>query len=114
MFYATNDADGLKIASNATIFAFQTREEAEAWLRKPFGSEWDQASIKIGHGHFGDCWIKTLKEPEADEKWLAPFRLDECIVQRPGSHPGGRMYWITPATDVLIVTEAREIDEDGQ
>ncbi len=38
---------------------------------------------------------------------LAPFTYNDVIVQRPGTHPGGREYWLTPWRDVLVaVVEA--------
>lgn len=109
MFYATHHSDGGRIQPNADIIPFDTREEAEAWLRSAYGSEWDQATIKIEPGHWGDCWIKTIADPM--ETWLdvLPFTLDDVNIHRPGSHPGGPFYWLTPWADVLVVTEAVEI-----
>lgn len=101
MFYATHDFDGERIFQNAQIVAFPTRADAEAFLRAPFGSEWDMTSATIAPGRFGDCWIKTLSAPS--DRFL-PFADDGLIIQEPGSHPGGAAYWITPSPDVLVIT----------
>lgn len=108
MFYATHEFDGERISESADIFAFETLAEAEKFLRAPFGSDWDMSDAKVKPGRFGDCWIKTQQAPDLDARWLAPFAPDDLYVSGPGSHPGGRSWWITPGVDVLVITGARE------
>jgi hypothetical protein len=110
MFYATHDFDGDRIISNADIRGFKTLEEAELFLRAPFGAKWDMKEASVIPGRFGDCWIKTLTVPHLDDRWLAPFEPDDLCISGPGSHPGGRAWWITPSVDVLVITGARERD----
>lgn len=129
MFYATIDADvnvrcgaGVfesRIAENATIAGFNTRAEAEEFLLSPYkrGGGWDLDSAKIGTGRYGDCWIKTFDEPKIDGSQLvaglcdfAPFSANDLRIERPGQHPGGRRYWVTPQPDVLVVEYIADID----
>lgn len=99
-FYATIDSEYGHISEDADIFAFDTRDEAEAYLRAGYDAEdW---SVEIDDGLFGDCWIKLHREPSDDEPFFAPFTADDLIVQRPGQHPGGRVWWISPRVDVLV------------
>lgn len=108
MFYATHDFDGERIVENAQIVAFPTLAAADAFLRAPFGGEWDMTSAIIAPGRFGDCWIKTTRAPS---DCFRPFADDDLIIQGPGSHPGGAAYWTTPSPDVLVITGAVERDD---
>jgi len=108
MFYATHDFDGERIFENAQIVAFPSLAAAEAFLRAPFGSEWNMESATVSPGRFGDCWIKTIRPPS--DRFL-PFSDDALIIQEPGSHPGGAAYWITPSADVFVITGAVERDD---
>lgn len=108
MYYATHDSDDLHISENAYIAAFDTREEAEKYLREPWADvdpeEYDgkTPTLQIEPGDFGDCWIKVLKEPHEQETYFAPFKRDEIYIAHPGSHPGGPYYWLSPRADILI------------
>lgn len=107
MFYATHYSDDGKIAEGADISAFNTEEEARAWLLKAFEkSGWEEAGfqIMIEVGSYGDCWIKASRAPEDDDRWIAPFSAADLYVAAPGHHPGGKRYWITPRPDVLVAT----------
>lgn len=99
-FYATLDFDGETIHENADIFAFDTRAEAEAYLVN--GIDLDEWTAGIEEGRFADCWFKAHSEPDEGSDYLAPFAMDDLIVQRPGQHPGGNRYWITPRAEVLV------------
>ena len=103
LVFATQDSDGFKILENANIRGFETRQEAEEWLREPYAGALDEfESIRFAMGEYGDCWVKTMAAPDDTSRWLDPLTLNNVIVQRPGSHPGGRMYWVTPTVDVLV------------
>jgi hypothetical protein len=100
MFYATLDFDGDTIAEDATIFAYATLEEAESYLKSSYSS--DEWRVSIEDGRFSDCWIKAYDKPTAVSDYLAPFDLNDLIIQAPGQHPGGHGYWITPRADILV------------
>jgi hypothetical protein len=42
---------------------------------------------------------------------LRPFSYTQMIISAPGTHPGGKEYWVTPRAYVLVVTDIREIEE---
>ena len=104
MIYATHDNDGLKIDSSARVYAFDTREIAEAWLREA----WKLSGflVEIAEGEFGDCWFKTINAP--NEVDCRPFSEGELIIQSPGQHPGGAFYWVTPRVPVLVAVAGEE------
>lgn len=112
--YATHDADGGDIHLSADIYRFGTEAEARAWLLAPYDpAEWDRATAKIGPGRFGDCWIKTTDPVRVGASLLDPFTYTQVYVARPGQHPGGRVYWVTPTVDVLTVTHIEEVTYDS-
>ena len=108
--YATLDADtDGSIHLNADIYRFGSVIEARAWLLAPYDpAEWNLAAAKIGPGRFGDCWIRTIDPVRVGASLLNPFTYTQVRVARPGQHPGGRDYWVTPAVDVLTVTYIEE------
>ena len=109
MIYATNDSDGHRIAQNAAIFAFASEAEARAHLLRGYSpTDWNLATAVIGHGTYGDCWIKIHSTPGDDERCFKPFDREQLIIQAPGQHPGGRAWWITPSEPVLVI---EHIDE---
>lgn len=111
MFYATDDHNDGLIHKNATIFAFATREEAEAYLKAGFDPEhWDFSGATIESGRFGDCWIKVHSAPDDDEHYFSPFTSDDLIILPPGQHPGGKAWWISPRADVLVLTGLRPVE----
>ena len=118
LIYATHDADGGRIESNADIRAFTTEAEAREWLLKSYrDGGWDLTTAKIEAGRFGDCWIKTYSEPREDGDKLVigagtcePFSPEQLYVAAPGQHPGGRVWWIEPNVEVLVVAEIHEAE----
>lgn len=101
--YATLDSEGDRIERDAAIFAFPSLQQAREYLLDGFPENWwrwETAAIEAGS--YGDAWIKTLDYPAPYV--VEPFTLDECSIARPGEHPGGREYWITPRPDVLVVS----------
>ena len=100
MFYATHDSDEFHINQNAHIEKFNTREDAESYLRSIYDPrEW---IVEVETGFFGDCWIKTMSAPKVGDDYLSPFSFTQITVRAPGQHPGGHGYWIEPRCDVLI------------
>lgn len=105
--YATADydeADGLKVAQNATIYKFTADTEAEAKglaLRHLSANcSYRDEYCKLAPADFGDCWIKAYGNNPPD---IRPFDLDEMIVQGPGSHPGGNCTWYSPLPTVYLL-----------
>lgn len=109
--YATRDSDGGHIARDASIHRFDTVAEARAWLLKPYDpGDWRHDSVQIEAGRYCDCWVKLLAPPRTAGSALPPFARRQLYVQRPGEHPGGRFWWVTPAPDVLVVAHIEEIE----
>jgi hypothetical protein len=102
--YATRDANtdsAGTIDEGASVQAFETRAEAEAWLKKGFDSDLE---LEIQPGEFADCWKKLPDEPRSSDSSIAPFAMKDLIVMAPGEHPGGNRYWVTPRVQVLIAS----------
>ena len=109
MFYATHDSEDGCISQNAHIAKFATRAEAEAYLRNGFDpAEWE---VEVEDGSFGDCWVKFHNAPRVGDTALAPFSYPQLSILRPGQHPGGKQFWITPRSEVLVA-KPRWIEED--
>ena len=90
--------------------ACPSREEAEAALRETNADliadmAEEGLSAVISEGQFGDCWIKSTQAP-GDHWSTSPFSIDDLDVLRPGQHPGGDFYWVTPKANVLVLTFA--------
>lgn len=109
--YATLDSESYTIRENATIRAFETRDDAEAYLRDAYAeflrdaaADDEPLALTIEPGQYSDCWIKShdVPTPERMEMWCEPFGPDDLIVRRPGEHPGGKRYWIEPSPEVLV------------
>lgn len=106
-FYATLDSDGGYIMEDADISSFETYGEAVEYLRNSYDPRyWDHSSIEIDSGRWGDCWLKTLKEPRED--MFNPFGCDGVYVDGPGCHPGFG-YWTTPRHPVLVIKKILEL-----
>ena len=104
MIYATTDNRSTgTICQDAHIVAFETEEEARAYLLESYSddSEFDLAKAEIFPGSYGDCWLKLLDEP-GDDWTCEPFARDQLTILRPGQHPGTRAWWVEPFPPVLI------------
>ena len=111
MFYATKHSSAGRIDENADIVAFETEDQARAWLLEPYDSAWDHSTAEIEPGRFGDFWVSDSAAPVVEGEKLivgsfncCPFDADQLYVAAPGSHPGGPFYWIEPVPEILIVT----------
>jgi len=117
MYYATLDYDGSRIIERARIKGFATRQEAEHYLKTgyPARDGWQQDTIEIGVGSFGEAWHKSLSAPKLDGDRLScgyldfePFTADQLnIAEQPSTHLGGPAWWITPNEAVLVVLTVR-------
>ncbi len=101
MFYATHDHNGERIEENAVILPFPTREAAEGYLREPYDLDYGE-TLEFEPGDYSDCWIKSHGKPTVGDPVLEPFTYNDVIIQRPGTHPGGGVYWLTPSREVLV------------
>jgi hypothetical protein len=111
MYYATQDNGEGFIAENAIIKAFETLEEAHEYLVSGMIGFKPETAV-FGVGRFSDAWVKSLAEPCSEKDWVyAPFKFENISWAAPGTHPGGNMYWIEPAVDVLVL-ESIEEEED--
>ena len=47
-------------------------------------------------------WIKVADKPTDEQlaAWVAPLTVDDVVVRKPGTHPGGNAYWIEPTVDI--------------
>lgn len=99
MFYVTKDFDGYNIEEDAFIAAFETRDEAEAYLKEPYAIFEDGEAVEIVAGDFADCWIKAADTALVE---ITPFSQDQVATQTPGTHPGGNVHWMTPREPVLV------------
>ncbi len=108
--YATQDYGDGAIQRHATIRRFATRAQAEEYLLQPYiGGGWDMSTAKIGPGRFSDYWYREIyAAPRIGDPSLAPLSFRQVYVKHPGTHPGGKEWWVTPSADVLIVTDIRE------
>jgi hypothetical protein len=118
MIYATQHSSAGRIDENADIVAFETEDQARAWLLQPYDSAWDHSNAEIEPGRFGDFWVSDSAAPVIEgDKLIAgsfnchPFDADQLYVAAPGSHPGGRQWWIEPIPGVLVVTSILEMDD---
>jgi hypothetical protein len=111
--YITFDHDDGHIARNAGIMGYDSREKAVAALREVNADLIADMAEKglspvVTEGQFGDCWIKST-EPPAPHWKTAPFSIDDLDVLRPGQHPGGNSYWVTPRAEILVLTFERAV-----
>ena len=112
--YATRDfnSNGCgTINRNAVINKFATTDAAREYLLAGYDpTEWDTIDAVIAPcTDYGDAWIKSISRPTIGCHWIAPFSYNQLRIERPGQHPGGKFYWITPVVDVLVLGEIQEI-----
>lgn len=54
---------------------------------------------------FYDCWVKLYRRPDIDPNGETVFYDADsnvrviCSVRRPGQHPGGHAWWLTPLSE---------------
>lgn len=109
-YYFTSNADGTKIDSNARIKRAESRREAIERMQECSA---DLAVVDIQEGDYGDCFAKFTHEPTDDDlERLSDaygIPIEAFNVRAPGTHPGGRMWWIDVTISVFVpVYEAGE------
>ncbi len=105
--YYTSDFNGHNIEENATIQAAagDTLEEAQEAALKDLAQAYtldNNEQLNLIAGNFADCWIKDHQEPIMDGLALDDVIADDLIIARPGTHPGGNVWWITPSPQVYV------------
>ena len=111
MFYATLDSSGGRIARNADILAFESIEEAYAFLLGPCVERgYDLSTARIVPGRFGEGWIEVDSEPKlrdgklvADCCGFAPFAADQLYIAGTGQCSGCHIWRVEPIVDVLVL-----------
>lgn len=91
-----------KIDVAADIREFADRAAAEAWLASSYNELEDGERLVFEYGEFPDCWFIERRRPEEDAVF-GPFSGEGLIIQVPGYHPGGNVYWVTPRAGILTV-----------
>lgn len=97
--YYTKDSDRNRIKEGATISVASSLADATKAL----------GTALVEPGHFGDCWTKS-PHGNIDSIDISPFNENEILVERPGMHPGGTFFWVTPYPTIYVGVY---IDDDG-
>lgn len=98
----TTDHDGESIAAGALIELLEAHQLPELTNKLNEVQPDDRQIIGWQEGDYGDCWYKASRKPEVDENGEADFDGMKCSVRNPGTHPGGKRWWIDPADPVLV------------
>lgn len=102
-YYITAESDGTKIDRDARIHRVSSKPEAISRLQDCYK---DDEVIDIVEGDFGDAFAKLVAEP--DEYILRTIseeygvEVDHLRVQPPGTHPGGKMWWVQVTEPVYV------------
>lgn len=99
--YFTTDADGHKIAERADIRRADSQEAALEALRGYYSGS-DFAVVSLEAGSFGDAWLRFSEAPGASDMARLEREAGALSIQEPGQHPGGRQWWIEPASTVFV------------
>jgi len=106
IYYATLDSEAGHIEEDAHIASFKTYQDSVLYLAHKAIDYLEPGEVMTYEaGDFSDCWIKSIPNPENGclQEWDGnPFSVDDMMIQRPGDHPGGKVYWVTPRHTVLV------------
>jgi len=94
MFFFVVDSEG----AERQVYAAETQADAhkdavhQGWLIEG----WERVDLNE--------WIKVSDQPTDEQlaDWVAPLSVDDVNVRAPGTHPGGREYWIEPWADIYF------------
>lgn len=102
-YYFTADADGTKIDGQAR---FKRADSVPEMVERLQDGQKDLLVYGVQVGDFGDCWAKFIDRPDADtlEHLAAECGLpvQAFDVRAPGTHPGGRMWWVDVNIPVYV------------
>lgn len=105
--YFTNDGNGDgTITESAVIFEATSKAAAYEAVRSQY-EDGGWKGLNLTEGRFSDCWEKFSANP-SDLDCHDPFTLDQLIIQKPGSHPGGQTFWVTPMEPVWVFEPVEE------
>jgi hypothetical protein len=66
--------------------------------------EFDLSEARLVEGRFGDCWQRWSRKPnENDDQAFEPFTREQVDIARPGTHPGGNFWWVSPNGPVYVL-----------
>ena len=93
-FYFVVDSEG----AERQVYAAETQQDAhqhavhQDWLIEG----WERVDLPE--------WIKVADKPTDEQlaDWVAPLSVDDVNVRAPGTHPGGKEYWIEPWADIYF------------
>ena len=101
-YYFTAAADGERIASDARIDRAHCVRDMLARMQDCCVSE----VTGYVEGTYGDCWAKTISEPTQEDYdwWSNEYGLPrDCFIARaPGTHPGGKLWWVELAIPIYV------------
>lgn len=111
-FLYTLDSDLHNIETNAGILLADDMDT----LTKDINSQSEGVEIvKWVEGSFPDCWVKQPYPPEIEDDANGWTKVDGilCHVQEPGTHPGGKVWRLTPVATVMVpIWECTGNDEE--
>lgn len=115
--FATIDNEGAFINENADIIAFETIEAAREYLLRSYdATEWDRETATIEAAEIGDCWVRFWSEPTSEQLEEVArkngMKADDLHIDRPGQHPGGKVWWVSPRVEVLVVSAITPKDDE--
>ena len=91
-FFIVDDSD----ATEVQVYAAATQQDAHqhAVHQGLLIENWERVDLPE--------WIKVSDRPSADQlaDWVAPLTVDDVVVRKPGTHPGGNAWWIEPVANV--------------
>ena len=91
-FFIVDDSD----ATEVQVYAAETQQDAHQHAVH-YGhliTAWERVDLPE--------WIKVSDKPTDEQitDWVAPLTVDDVVVRKPGTHPGGNAWWIEPSADV--------------
>lgn len=104
-YYLTNDSSDGMAHENAEFIKVSTKEEALTHFKEQYEDSGFIVTGLIELFGFADCWCKCHFKPDQDllENLAGQIgcSVDDIHVSAPGTHPGGRSWWITPHINML-------------
>ena len=104
------DHDGSQCEAGATIMEFADHEAATAFFQSSYPATGPGDPEMIGWQEvsgFGDAWkmydrkaFNAFFGEEYEDTGHVEINGIKCRVRAPGSHPGGREYWLDPVDTV--------------
>ena len=88
---------------DADVIKFEHWRELEDFLYEGIPAD-ERLDYRITEAQFTDCWLKLSEKPRVGERDIySPFTYNQLIIAPPGTHPGGRCYWVTPRPNIWVL-----------